>query len=141
MESEEISYIVIVGDPVYDIYKEDKINFINDQLSRDVIVDQSQNVILRHDVQVCSQFNQIKGEFVRSMEIVEVLSSYTNEHVKTKFQFLVMCHTTVDLKIKMMVAINYVLLFEAYYVWKSRKRIGFYVKFLSLEDFGVEDHG
>ncbi|KAF3496500.1 hypothetical protein DY000_02056475 [Brassica cretica] len=34
----------------------------------------------------------------------------------------------------------YILLFEEYYVWKSRKRISFYVKISSLEDFGVENH-
>ncbi|CAF2150884.1 unnamed protein product [Brassica napus] len=113
VENEEISYIVIVGDPVYDIYKYDKINFINDQLSRDVVVNQSQTMISREGVHVCNHHNHINnGVIMRSIEsqgivyenkeIVDVLSHYLKEHIKTKLRWLVMCFANVVLKIKVM---------------------------------------
>ncbi|KAJ4917619.1 Uncharacterized protein Rs2_03169 [Raphanus sativus] len=72
LESEEIGYIDIIGDPVYDIYEQDNMNFINYQLPKDVIMNQSQTVISREDVHGGSHFNPIKeGLFVRRMEIVE----------------------------------------------------------------------
>ena len=152
VENEEISYIVIVGDPVYDIYKYDKINFINDQLSRDVVVNQSQTMISREGVHVCNHHNHINnGVIMRSIEsqgivyenkeIVDVLSHYLKEHIKTKLRWLVMCFANVVLKIKVMVRKNYILLFEEYYLWKSRKRLEVLMKISSLESFELEDHG
>ena len=68
--SEEIVYKEIIGDPVYDIYYDDNISFINYQLSRDVAVNQSQSMISREDVHVCSNSEPIEeGVFVTSMEI------------------------------------------------------------------------
>ncbi|KAH0909665.1 hypothetical protein HID58_032986, partial [Brassica napus] len=100
---------------VYDIYYEDNINFINDQLSRDVAVNQSQSMISREDVHVCSHSKPIEeGVFVRSMDISGVLSLYHNEYMKIKFQILVMCFATVDVKIKLMVQIEGLLRDQAF---------------------------
>ncbi|WZY77193.1 hypothetical protein YC2023_023577 [Brassica napus] len=102
--SEEIVYKEIIGDPVYDIYYDDNINFINYHLSRDVAVNQSQSMISREDVHVCSHSKPIEeGVFVTSMEISGALSLYHNEHIKIKLQILVMCFATVVVKIKLMV--------------------------------------
>ncbi|KAF2535296.1 hypothetical protein F2Q70_00005954 [Brassica cretica] len=109
VESEEIVYIEIIGDPVYDIYYDDNINFINDQLSRDVAVNQSQSMISREEVHVCSHSKPIEGVFVRSMEISGALSLYHNEYMKIKFQILVMSFAMVDVKIKLMVQKNYII--------------------------------
>ena len=64
------------------------------------------------------------------------------DHMETKIQFLVRCYAeVVDLKIKVMVRMNYVLLFEEYYLWKSRKKLKVLMKISSLESFEIEDHG
>ena len=84
-------------------------NFINDQLSRDVAVNQSQSMISREEVHVCSHSKPIEGVFVRSMEISGALSLYHNEYMKIKFQILVMCFAMVDVKIKLMVQKNYII--------------------------------
>ena len=137
--SEEIVYKEIIGDPVYDIYYDDNINFINYQLSRDVAVNQSQSMISREDVHVCSHSKPIEeGVFVRSMDISGVLSLYHNEYMKIKFQILVMCFATVDVKIKLMVQKIYILLFDGYYRWKAKEK----EKYVCHgQGFGIKDHG
>ena len=134
-------FIEFIGDPVYDIHNGDNINFINDQLSRDgdVTVNQSQSVISSEDVHVRSHFNPIKESvFGRRMEISEVLAIYHKDHMETKFQFLVMCFATGDLKIKLMVLKDYVLLFDGYYRWKAKEK----EKYVwHGQRFGVENHG
>ena len=139
VENEQIVYIEIIGDPVYDIYNEDNVSFINNQLSRDAFVDQSQIMMVIEDVHEVSHFNLIKEEMsVRSMEIVELLSPYHKEHMKTKFQFFVMCFAPMNLKIKLMVQKNYIILFDGYYRWKAKEKD----KHLCHgQRFGFEDHG
>ena len=136
--SEEIVYKEIIGDPVYDIYYDDNINFINYQLSRDVAVNQSQSMISREDVHVCSHSKPIEGVFVTSMEISGVLSLYHNEHIKIKLQILMMCFATVAVKIKLMVQKIYILLFDGYYRWKAKEK----EKYVCHgQGFGIKDHG
>ena len=72
------------------------------------------------------------------MEIVEVLSPYHKEHIKTKFQLFVMCFPTIDLKIKLMVQKNYIILFAGYYQWKAKEKEKHECH---GHRFGIEDHG
>ena len=96
---------------------------------------------------ICGHFNLLKdGMFMRSVGthennwIVEIWSDYIKDHIKTKTQFHVKCYAKVVLKIKVMVRMNYILLFEEYYLWKSRKRWEVLMKISSLESFELEDH-
>lgn len=108
-----MAIFVILGFYGFLIYRR---GFLILDVRRDVTVNQSQSVISSEDVHVRSHFNPIKESvFGRRMEISEVLAIYHKDHMETKFQFLVMCFATGDLKIKLMVLKDYVLLFDGYY--------------------------
>ncbi|KAL0756310.1 hypothetical protein Bca101_093978 [Brassica carinata] len=147
VESEEIVYIDIVSDPIFNVYDDDdwvqykyiEFDVRSVEIKNGVIYgftpDKSFRVIYKQSVGFTHPKKHTTTCVSEEKEIeerVEDVTRYGADNTNFKNLFTVIKLSDVRQ--------IYILLFEEYYVWKSRKRISFYVKISSLEDFGVENH-
>ncbi|KAL0863460.1 hypothetical protein Bca101_042578 [Brassica carinata] len=146
VESEEIVYKVIVGDPIFDVYGDD--DWIQDKY-----VDQSDVCVVMVKNDFVVGFTPNENFQVNHTERVgftnleeptcvsgkkEGASSYS-DMVTLGVNKSYFCNE--NMKIGFHEGVYYFIQLGKYYQWKSRKKIRFHVKISSFESFEVEDHG